>query len=409
MLTKSLSPIILFLLSSCGMTGTPVPGSRSIPSIGEIKDTLDPQTKPPDNNQGVGSPSNKQGGTLSLASNYYFLGNGHDPKAGGFVGGYWKAGKWMTLPRVNEQSFAFASAIFISGADVFVGATVIDRAQTSRRSISYLRNDTWNTVATPDVGSDLNISSLFVSGSDTHIVGSYLKSSTRVAGYWKNSNIVSLPIINSARASSAIKVIVSGSDVYISGNQYDNSKVPISVAGYWKNNQWTSLTSNYRDRDSLANCTAGAIAISGADIFVPGNCYTGNVNVGLTYYLGFWKNGVWTELKSLDSQKGGALNYITFDNSDIYVGGFLYDSNRVKKAGYWKNGTWIALNPPNPAKDSEVNFISVVGGNVVAAGNAYKNVPDDVRSAPGHWENGQWVPAQLPEGLKSMRLFHGAK
>lgn len=396
--------LIFLLVSSCGLNSAPDAASRardmakSLNGVSTSSQTESSKDQPSDPSQNL-DPQNVN---KTEASKYYFLGSGIDSTVG-FVTGYWKAGKWSQLPRVNQNSSYYGSAIFVSGEDLYISATAINKAENSKRSIGYYKNTTWIALETP--GTDPTASSLYISGPDIHVVGSYFSGSTprQIAAYWKNGKIVNLPMINSQRPSSAVKVLIDGDDVYVAGNQHNEANIP--VAGYWKNNQWVGLPSNYR-------CAATTMGLSGLDVFVVGKCESGDFKTGITNYVGFWKNGVWVELKSLDPKQPNTPTCVAFEGSSVYIGGYAIDSSKVKKvrkAGYWKDGNWMALMSPSPSKDSDVTFISAAGGNVIAAGHAYPNTPSNSVAVPGRWENGQWTPEPIPEAVRSMRIIDGAK
>ena len=72
--------------------------------------------------------------------------------------------------------------------------------------------------------------SIYVSGSDVHVVGEELNGSAYRAKYWKNG--VAIDLTDGTKASTATSVYVLGNDVYVAGSEYNNGK---SVAKYWKN------------------------------------------------------------------------------------------------------------------------------------------------------------------------------
>ena len=93
-----------------------------------------------------------------------------------------------------------------------------------------------------------------ISGSTLHIVGRY--GYDDVAVYWINGEMTVLPTTgNSARAWA---VAVSGSDVYIAGQDGDD-------AVYWLNGRRTALPK------TGSSASAYAIAVSGSDVYIAGS------------------------------------------------------------------------------------------------------------------------------------------
>ena len=115
----------------------------------------------------------------------------------------------------------------------------------------------------------------------------------------------------------------------------------------------------------------GIVAMIGCD-----NGSTGNNGASYTVYLGgyysgstgtiacYWKNGVKTDLSTVDS----SASAITVVGTDVYLAGY-YDDSGVTKACYWKNSAKTDL--PYTGVFSEASGITVVEGVVYTAGYYY--------------------------------------
>ena len=103
---------------------------------------------------------------------------------------------------------------------------------------------------------------------------------------------------------------------------------------------------------------------------------------------GYWKNGKWIKLKSLNARGDSIVNSLAVSGSDVYAGGYNTNDTRVNVPGYWKNGTLINLTPLDATKHSIVYSLAVSGSDVYAGG--YSLNSDNVW-VPGYWLNGTWV------------------
>ncbi|MBL7696648.1 MAG: hypothetical protein JNK79_00750 [Chitinophagaceae bacterium] len=105
-----------------------------------------------------------------------------------------------------------------------------------------------------------------VKNNDVYISGGI----DNVAAYWKNGVITELG--NRLTNSSANGIYFSGNDMYVTGMEIS---VPSNArAGYWKNGVFTKLTEVFGD--------ARGLAVSGSDVYIAGNDLDTAV---------YWKNG----------------------------------------------------------------------------------------------------------------------
>ena len=83
---------------------------------------------------------------------------------------------------------------------------------------------------------------------------------TSVAKYWKNGNVVNLT--NGSTRALVFSIAATTNDVYVAGFEFNS--LNIEVAKYWKDGTAVSLT------DGAKNARATAIAVSGNDVMWQG-------------------------------------------------------------------------------------------------------------------------------------------
>ncbi len=135
--------------------------------------------------------------------------------------------------------------------------------------------------------------------------------------------------------SKVINVTVSGGsdgncDIYVAGYDYKGKW----IAKYWKNGIPVNLT------DGTKNAYAYSIHVSGSDIYVLGQ----EEDVQGNYISKYWKNGV-----AVNIQSAAQVRSMYIDGSDIYVAGSIRKNGISGTVGaYWKNGNLIEV--PNSAQ-----------------------------------------------------------
>jgi len=144
-----------------------------------------------------------------------------------------------------------------------------------------------------------------------------------------------------------------------------------------------SDTSNSGDSTNISQVTS--IAVDSGNVYASGY-YINSSDVRVT---GYWLNGMWNELGTIDATKHSHAASITIDSGNVYVAGWCVNSSNVVVAGYWLNGTWTALTPLDVTKTSAVTSIYISGGSVYAAGYCLDSTGLMI---PGYWMNGVWIP-----------------
>jgi hypothetical protein len=293
---------------------------------------------------------------------------GNDIYVAGLIGTtsvYWKNGgnPVYVAPQAPDGQLdtTTTTGIFATPTDVYV----TDYGLTGYANL-YLGNYfDQNKGITAYYGADkfTQTNSVFVSGSDIYIGGSYAALATAQYGfneylpvpcYWKNNSAVDLPYSKSIAmlgtpSATVNSTFVSGADVYNAGTQvagledFYDSHTPYPV--YWKNDSVVALQAPV---EGMAN----GIAVSGHDVYVAGSQYH-----TIQYQACYWKNGT---LNYLPQQKGNGSNttgIVTYSN-DLYIAGADFDGDFGYTAAYWKNGNEVLLT--DGTKYAQANGICVV-------------------------------------------------
>ena len=150
---------------------------------------------------------------------------------------------------------------------------------------------------------------------DVYVAGWELNAAgVKVAMVWKNG--IGTALSDGVHGAYAAAVAVSGNDVYVAGLVNNGSW---DVATVWLNGVTTALT------DGQEEAEVSAIAIAGTHVIVTGSEFGAlNGGYGATFEIaGYWEDGVFTQLASMNSAGVGAgeMTGIYIYDSDIYVSG----------------------------------------------------------------------------------------
>ena len=217
-------------------------------------------------------------------------------------------------------SNAYAVDIFISGTDVYV-AGVENCSGSPNAKLTVWKNGVaiaftnGTTLAVPN--------SLSVSGADVYVSGE----ENNVQKIWKNGVATTIPNSTSSPYGWENAVCASGADAYVAYN----SDVPASIPKIWKNGVVTDL----------ANISGFSLVhdvfVSGSDVYVAGEDPAAG-GPGLSVAV-FWKNGVRTALT--DGTNFADAQSIFVFGTDVYVAG--YEGGFSGGVRLWKNGVLVSF------------------------------------------------------------------
>jgi len=259
----------------------------------------------------------------------YVAGNILDAE-GHSLAAYWKNEQFQPIP-IKIDQYGNKQTSFVSGIEISNGNIFMFPCQPGTLDEYYFFKNGQETNFPNEVpASVINDRVHFVSGNDV-----YVANSTDEAAYWKNGTKVTLDNTlhhpNSVQVSS---IFVSGSDVYVSGFKSYASKgadnTNKQMALYWKNGQEVILSTG---TGRYATRSTRSIFVSGNDVYVAGMSTDPNTGESMAVY---WKNG-----QEVVLAKGPTFTQalaIAVSGSDVYVAG--ENSNRKV---YWKNGQEINL------------------------------------------------------------------
>ena len=268
--------------------------------------------------------------------------------------GYWKNGVFTGLP----ADCLSARCIFVSGSDVYTGGV----------ATTYLPRYWKNGVGvSPPVTAGHNegaIASIVVSGTDVYSSGEDdVNSAYSIPECWKNAAFDPLTY---QYGGTVYNVFVSGSDVYAAGSQWNAPTGGTDVATYWKNGTPVYLT------DGTQQSFAYGIFVVGSDVYVAGA-------EGVVPKV--WKNGVATILPVPVAGYAAQARSIYVTGPDVYVAGVYRDL-----AKYWKNGVMYDLTTTvqNGSTYESAMQITGLGGDIYIVGN-------DASNGVGYWKNGVFM------------------
>ena len=95
--------------------------------------------------------------------------------------------------------------------------------------------------------------------------------------------------------------------------------------------------------DLKTNSTVSSLIISEGDMYAGGY----RKNSSGVCIAGYWKNGSWVGLTSIDETRDSFVTSIVVAQGHVYAAGYCVNSSGVFIAGYWFDGTWIGLGVEN--------------------------------------------------------------
>jgi hypothetical protein len=203
---------------------------------------------------------------------------------------YWvNTGEAQLLTDPHQIGRAYAYAITVSSGNVYVAGDYLlsdDNPDNAPYQACYWEGTTLVNLPTPAIASDIHPSAITVSGGTVYTSGTYYyydNVSTSKACYWTGNDdpiILNSPEGNLSDGSRTSSIVVSGSDVYVSGEYWRDA---VDRVCYWKNSELVDVTSPSGSIDQYSS----AMMIIDDTVYIGGGYnYSSNSN----YY---WRVCYW--------------------------------------------------------------------------------------------------------------------
>lgn len=217
--------------------------------------------------------------------------------------GYWKnGGNYIQVRDMSSYPAGDPKRIFVSGSTTYICGSKSGQAWvwvTGSPSGTYIFSLTGNYAY-----------GMYVSGSTVYTTGSYLLSGNTTACYWVGQT---RNPITTAYKSQGKAITLSGTDVYVAGWNQASSSDPIKAC-YWLNGTFNDLPVPAGTTTSEAT----NIVISGTDIYISGRYI--NANIESTCY---WHNGTRVDLETATDS---VITGLAISGTDVYTSGRIADA-----------------------------------------------------------------------------------
>jgi hypothetical protein len=219
-------------------------------------------------------------------------------------------------------------------------------------------------------------------------VGNWLNSAQTPA-YVKNENKKFLPVLNSANdyQYNVRSVAVDEKNTYhFAGWAIQNSITTTTLPVYWSESSVISLM-----LPEGYNGSANDIVVSGSNIYVSGEIWKGHNEEYKTPV--FWKNNKLNALSVPGPQYSATWNFskIEVSGNNIFImGNLVHTGTSEQDAVLWKNEIRSFLTEPNNSQiDSYATDLSVESGLIAIAGKKFTRLSSNTQSIDGvYWLNG---------------------
>ena len=198
---------------------------------------------------------------------------------------YYRASAWkngVLIYRDNANLETYANEIDISGSNILISG------RGSNISTGAIFGRYWLNGTATNLTDAYELYGGVISGNDIYTCG--FTNTNYAPAYWKNG--IKNQLQSAGLGGSAHQILVSGSDVYVVGNDIVNNDYQQML---WKNGQSLSLPSTFN-----AGGTAYGIALDGTDVYVAGQVNHNQGSSGGEVAV-FWKNGVMKVLAPLSN------------------------------------------------------------------------------------------------------------
>lgn len=320
----------------------------------------------------------------TLASGVYAVGNtGVDVTDYNMYATVWKNGVSTML----SSKVSNAIAIAVQGTDIYISGYNEPYNSDNERVACYWKN---NSIVTLPGAVPAQATAINLKDGDIYLVGT----SDYHPVYWKNGIITTLPLPTGAITATSTGLLFVGADMYICG--WSSSSTSKHTACYWKNGTVTSFS------NSGTTSEATGIAAVGTDVYITGYTQAGGSTSPAACY---WKNGQLYILPNASSfSQAIAIKTV---GTDVYIGGYTSDS-----IIYWKNGSlvetniqigvgifptpyWKNANFTDTRIQNGIATMALQGGDIYLGGYS-SSATNSYRPTASYWKNGTLTQLVLP-------------
>ena len=211
---------------------------------------------------------------------------------------------------------------------------------------------------------------IYIVGEVGPLEGPYVAEEWRLTSGSPTATATALPTPSGMTSALAGAVAVSGSDVYVGGTASNGTNQTAAV--YWLNNG-AATTLPMPSGTSDSSSSVGSIAVSGNNVYIAGAAWDGNNN-NQNGNAVLWVNGAATILTPPSGMAFSAANAIAVSGSNVYVAGMAWNTDSDESAVLWVNGVATLLPLPSGLTGNyTANGVAVSGGNVYVVGNNMSN------------------------------------
>lgn len=235
----------------------------------------------------------------------------------------WKNGKRLEL-RTPETKYEEATAVFVSGEDVYVAGSYVPADGEKRIGVVWKNGDAF--MAT-DGKESTTFADLFVSGDDVYTAGHENTQGGIISKYWKNGKSVTLSTADVTTYAKSIAV--DGADIYVLGYVDNLSTVGRSLT-LWKNGKADKLISG------RSVIRGGKVVLENGDVYA-----CGYEQVGSKYEPRLFKDGVKQPLDDSNSGHTYAFDLQVSGGNALVLGNM--ESDRGRESILWVNGETVNL------------------------------------------------------------------
>jgi hypothetical protein len=281
----------------------------------------------------------------------------------------WNGSSWSAL---GSGMDGYVSALAVSGSDLYAGGVFTTATNNGGVAVPANYIAQWNGSSWSALGLGMNndVFALAVSGGNLYVGGGFTTAGASAARYIANWNEGSWSALESGIGGGdfygpyVATLGVSGSDLYAAGDFTTAGNIGADNIAKWNGSGWSGLgggVDNY----------VYALAVSGSDVYAGGQFRTATNRGGVAVtanYIAKWNGSAWSPL---GLGLNGAAGALAVSGTDLFVGGgFTIATNiggatvAVNHIARWNGSAW---SPLGVGLDVAPTALAVFGGSLHAA------------------------------------------